>query len=88
VHHARVDYAAALAECDTALCLQRQFPAAHYNRGNALRELGRLEDAIASYERALRLKPDFVGPLVNRARTLRDLGRLDGFRARPREAAT
>lgn len=37
------------------------------NRGGALKELGRLDDALASYERALQLKPDFVRGKYNLA---------------------
>src|SRR5207302_898025 len=50
---------------------------AHSNRGNALRALGRLEDAVAAFDRALQLAPDFEAALDNRGRTLRDLKRFD-----------
>jgi predicted O-linked N-acetylglucosamine transferase (SPINDLY family) len=50
---------------------------AHSNRGNALRALGRLEEAVASFDRALQLAPDFDAALNNRGRALRDLKRYD-----------
>lgn len=34
--------------------------AAHYNLGVALKSLGRLDEAVASYRRAVSLKPDYV----------------------------
>jgi len=45
------------------------------NRGNALRDLKRPEDALAMYERALRLKPDFAEALNSRGKTQLELGR-------------
>lgn len=38
-----------------------------YNRGNALDDLGRLEEAIASYDKALEIKPDFHKAGYNKA---------------------
>jgi tetratricopeptide (TPR) repeat protein len=46
------------------------------NRGNILKGLKRLEDAVASYESAIALTPYF-GAYYNRGNTLRDLNRLD-----------
>ena len=56
------DYASALsdfAESDT--------PDGHYNRGNALARLGRLEEAIAAYDRALEGLPGDADTLHNKA---------------------
>ena len=33
---------------------------AHNNLGNALKEQGKLDEAVACYRRALELKPDFA----------------------------
>jgi tetratricopeptide (TPR) repeat protein len=49
----------------------------HSNLGNALKDLGRLDDAIACYDTALRIRPDFTEALYNRGGALKDLGRLD-----------
>ncbi len=52
-------------------------PDYHVNRGNALRLLGRHEDAAGAYRRALTLAPDLVAAHVNLATVLKQLGRLD-----------
>ncbi len=49
----------------------------HSNLGNALRGLGRLDDAVAAYSNALLIKPDFVEAYTNLGNALRDLGRLN-----------
>jgi Flp pilus assembly protein TadD len=50
---------------------------AHANLGNTLKELGRLDEAEASYTQAIALKPDYAGAHSNLGATLKDLGRLD-----------
>ncbi|MEH1938303.1 MAG: tetratricopeptide repeat protein [Nostoc sp.] len=40
---------------------------AWYNRGVALYDLGRLEEAIASYNQALKIKPDYHEAWYNKA---------------------
>ncbi len=49
---------------------------AHANLGNALKELGRLEDAVSSYRTALEIKPNYAAVLTNMGNALKDLGRL------------
>ena len=41
-----------------AIALNPSSPASYYNRGLALKELGHLEAAVASYDKAISLKPD------------------------------
>jgi tetratricopeptide (TPR) repeat protein len=60
-----------------ALAINPGDPLAHYNLGLALRELGRLEDAVASYGKALAIKPDYIEAESNRGNALQELGRLD-----------
>src|SRR5262249_9921413 len=48
---------------------------AHNNRGNALRDLQRPTEALASYDRAIALKPDFAEAYSNRGNALMDLQR-------------
>jgi predicted TPR repeat methyltransferase len=52
------DPAAALDSYDHALLLRRDYAIAEHYRANALRALGRVEDAIASYRRARELGAD------------------------------
>ncbi len=48
----------------------------HSNLGNALKELGRQNGAIAAYEAAIRLKPDFADAYSNMSAALTEVGRL------------
>ena len=57
------------------LRLRPDLAVTHYNRGNALRAMGRLADAAVSYEQALRLQPDFAEACNNLGTTLWDLRR-------------
>jgi tetratricopeptide (TPR) repeat protein len=50
----------ALACYDRALAIRRDIPQVLGNRGNALRNLGRFDEAETSLREALRLKPDFA----------------------------
>ncbi len=70
--------AEALACYNECLRLGLQEPTLFYNRGNLLREAGRLDDAIASYDMALRLKPAYPDALRAGARILRELGHSAG----------
>jgi tetratricopeptide (TPR) repeat protein len=56
--------------------LRADYAEAFNNRGVVLRELGRLDQALASCERAIVLKPDFADAFRNRGDALRDLKRL------------
>ena len=47
------------------------------NLGLALRELGKLDEAVASYHKVLGLKPDFAEAHSNLGLALMDLGKLD-----------
>ena len=58
-----------------AIKLNPNDASAHANIGNVLLDLGRPEEALASYERALDLKPDFAGALNGRGNALLDLKR-------------
>jgi len=59
---------------------------AHSNLGNALKDIGQLEEAVASYRRALKLKPDLAGIHYNLGLTLTDLGQIDNALASYRHA--
>ncbi|MDB3914351.1 tetratricopeptide repeat protein [Alphaproteobacteria bacterium] len=53
------------------------FAQAHYNLGNTLKEIGRLDEALASYTQAIALKPDYAKAHYNLGNTLKEIGRLD-----------
>ena len=65
------------ADCRQALQLKPDFAEAHCNLGNALRDQGKLEEAINCYRQALHFKPDFAQGYSNLGNALRDQGKLE-----------
>ena len=59
---------------------------AHNNLGNAQKDLGQLDAAIASYRRALMINPDYALAHNNLGAVLEDLGQLDAAVASYRRA--
>lgn len=59
VCHGLRDYDTAIAHYRQALAIKPDNAAAYYNLGNALKEQGKHDEAIASFERALELDPGF-----------------------------
>jgi len=62
---------------EKALSLNPALPAIHLNRANALKRLGRLEEALIGYENALQLKADYPIALTNRGTVMEAMGRFD-----------
>ena len=60
-----------------AIKLKPDYAEAYSNRGIALQDLKRLDEALASYDKAIALKPGFAEAYYNRGNTLQDLKRLD-----------
>lgn len=60
-----------------AVQLAPQDSTVHSNLGNALRELGRLEEAEVSYRHAIKLQSDFAEAHYHLGTLLQELGRLD-----------
>ncbi len=48
-----------------------------YNRGNALGNLGRCEEAISSFDKAMQIKPDYHQAFQGRCISLTRLGQYD-----------
>jgi len=69
-----------------ALQLKPDYPDAHNNLGNALRECGQLDEGVAAYRRALQLKPDLPETYNNLGNGLREQGQLDEASAAYRRA--
>ncbi|UPY35131.1 tetratricopeptide repeat protein [Sediminicoccus sp. KRV36] len=65
---------AALAINDTQLRESPGYAPAIYGRGRALRELGRLDEAMEAFEAAQRILPNTAFPRVGMAQVLRDRG--------------
>jgi tetratricopeptide (TPR) repeat protein len=66
--------------------LKPDYAEAHSNLGGTLQELGRLDEAEASYKQAIALKPDFAEAHNNLGITLQELGRLDEAEASYKQA--
>jgi len=58
----------------------------HYNLGNALKDLGRFDEAVPCYRQALLLKPDYTEALNNQGTVLHNQGRFDEAIASYQEA--
>ncbi len=71
------DWEEAITSFEKALQFNPDNDAAWYNRGIALKKLGRYEEALASYEKALKFKPDKDEAWNNRGLALRKLGRYE-----------
>jgi len=59
------------------VCKSPQNFRAHFNSGNALREEGRLAEAISSYSKTLSIKPGWDKAYVNLGVSLRGMGRVN-----------
>ena len=71
------DIAAAAAEFRTTLEINPDFSSAHFNLGNTLWEVGKLDEALAEYQKVLDTRPDHVGAQLNMANILAQCGRVD-----------
>ena len=60
-----------------ALKMNPNHAVCYSNRGNALKELKRLDEALASYDKAISIKPDYAEAYSNRGNALKELKRLD-----------
>jgi predicted O-linked N-acetylglucosamine transferase (SPINDLY family) len=60
-----------------AAALRPDFAAAHNNHGIALKNLGRVDDALRAYRRALSIEPGFLEAHYNRGNALKDAGRYE-----------
>jgi protein O-GlcNAc transferase len=77
IYHQRGDHEQAVRHIDAALEISPRLASAHNNRGNALGELQRTIEALASYDSAVAIEPAYVEAWVNRGITLAQLGRFE-----------
>ena len=59
-----------MAAYEEAIRLDPQNADAHYNKGNALSELGHYEEAVAAYKEAIRLNPEHADAHYNKGNAL------------------
>ena len=64
-----------------AIELRPGYTAAYYNRGTALKDLNRFEEAISSYDMAIQLKPDYAEAFSNRGVAQEKLKQIDAAMA-------
>jgi tetratricopeptide (TPR) repeat protein len=76
----------AVAEYREAIRINKDYPEAHNNLGNALAIQGKLDEAIAEYREALRLNKDLFQAHQNLGRALLEKGKLNEAVAETREA--
>jgi len=69
-----------------AIGLNPAYAEAHCNLGNALKELGNLEGAVAAHRQAISIRPDYAEAYDLLANELRDQGNLDEAVAAYRQA--
>jgi lipoprotein NlpI len=69
------DYESAILLYDQAIALEPTRCDPHYKRANALRIVGRLEEALAGYDRAIERNADYAHAYCNRGVVLQSLGR-------------
>ncbi len=74
-------YSAAVELISMAVALNDCVPELHSNLGNALMDLGRTEEAEASYRRALALKPDYAAAHNNLGNVLQGRGEHEAAEA-------
>lgn len=70
------DFDRALKLFEQAIALNPFNSASFYKRGNTLKSLGRLPEAVASYDRAIELQRDFAHAYTNRGEVQQTLGLL------------
>ncbi len=77
IAHQTHDAQLAVTLIDKAIAANPREATAHFNRGLALAELRRFDDAAVSYGNALALNPNFAEAYCNRGNALQAQGRID-----------
>nr|WP_255539289.1 tetratricopeptide repeat-containing glycosyltransferase family protein [Polynucleobacter sp. 71A-WALBACH] len=73
----KFDYVRALELINRSISLAPDNALAHSNRGNILKELHRLEEALISLEAAIELAPEYAEAYNNKSNVLQDLHRYE-----------
>ena len=69
----------AITAYDVALTVKPDSADAHFNRGIALKDLGRIPEALACYDRAIAIDPDYAEAYYNRGKRPADDGACRGI---------
>ena len=81
------DFARAITLLEQVIAARPDYAEAHYKRGNACKDLGQLESALASYDSAIQHNPDFQYAWCNRGVVQQALGLTDAALASFERAA-
>ena len=65
--------------CPSGIEPKADYAEAHNDLGNALREQGKIEDAVSGYRRALELRPDFPAALGGLVHQMQHMCMWDGL---------
>jgi Flp pilus assembly protein TadD len=76
-HHLK-DFEASEIAYNKALVIKPDYVEAHINLGSALKDQGKLEEAIEAYNKALTIKPDYAEAYYNMGVTLHEQGKREG----------
>jgi len=77
LHYQRGEYEEAVRHIDLAIALNPTVAELHNNRGSALKEVRRPEEALASYGNAIALDSNYANAFYNRGNVLKDLQRFE-----------
>ncbi|MDA7438614.1 sulfotransferase [Candidatus Pseudothioglobus singularis] len=67
----------AIKSYESAIELKPDYADSHYNLGNSLRSIDRLEDSVKSFEKAISYLPDFLEAIFNLGVSLMALGQMN-----------
>jgi tetratricopeptide (TPR) repeat protein len=75
--HTAGDLGKALAFYDQAIDIDLNYATAHFNKGIALRQLGRYDEELTAFDQALAINPAYAEAHFNRGFALQELGRYN-----------
>ena len=78
IYYQLKEYNKSLASCNEAIELDAKWAAPWNNKGNVLRDQGKMDEAIKAYERAIELDAKWAAPWNGKGNVLWDQGKMEG----------